>query len=221
MARVLTLSDLHFPAHHPRAFDFLKRLRDSYKPDIIVGLGDTCDQAAFTIKYAINPDGHSPGRELELARECVQELGKIFPELYLVESNHETRIFKKFYASGLPLAVQRRLSEIFDWPKGWEYKKDGIDIDGCHFFHGEGLNQQSWKTAHQKFRMSVVHGHVHSCAGIVFSNTSKNKLFVGNAGCMVDPTASNFDYAKNSIEKPILGTITVTDGCEPVFHHLK
>ena len=40
--RILVISDMHVPFHHPDAFDFLRALKKKYKPDRIVCIGDEC-----------------------------------------------------------------------------------------------------------------------------------------------------------------------------------
>ena len=42
-SRILFISDLHVPYHHPQAFEFLKHLKKKYNPTRIICLGDECD----------------------------------------------------------------------------------------------------------------------------------------------------------------------------------
>mgnify|MGYP001488392671 CR=1 FL=1 len=41
-SRILFISDLHIPYHHPDSFDFLRYLKDKYKPTRVISLGDEC-----------------------------------------------------------------------------------------------------------------------------------------------------------------------------------
>ena len=44
-SRILCISDLHMPFHHPKAFQFLRALKDKYKPTFVVCMGDEADKA--------------------------------------------------------------------------------------------------------------------------------------------------------------------------------
>ena len=74
---VLVISDLHIPYHHKDAFKFLKALKDKYKPDLIVNIGDELDQHQISM-HDHNPDLMSAGDELKSSRVYVKELEKIF-----------------------------------------------------------------------------------------------------------------------------------------------
>jgi predicted MPP superfamily phosphohydrolase len=54
-SRILTISDLHIPAHHPQAFDFLKLLNKTIRPQIVVNGGDELDKHALSM-HDSDPD---------------------------------------------------------------------------------------------------------------------------------------------------------------------
>ena len=62
---ILCISDLHIPAHHPQAFDFLKLLKKTLKPDLIVNGGDELDKHALSM-HDSDPDLPSAGDELSI-----------------------------------------------------------------------------------------------------------------------------------------------------------
>lgn len=221
LARVLAISDLHCPYEHPKALDFLKQIRDRFKCDKICCLGDELDQGSFSLKYAMNPDGPSPGHELELAIESLERFYNAFPHVDVLESNHGYRIFKKAIASGLPSRVIRRYQEILNYPKGWAMVGPRLEVDGVLYVHGEGFNGSSWVHAHNRVKQSFVCGHIHSRGGVVYSQSHKRRYFSMNAGCLIDPKADAFRYAINSIEKPTLGCGVVIDGEEAYFIPMK
>ena len=90
--RVLLLSDLHIPFHHPDSFDFLKALKKKYKPDFILCGGDETDCSALSF-HDSNPDMDSAGKELIEAKKHIHELEKIFPKMILLHSNHSSLIY--------------------------------------------------------------------------------------------------------------------------------
>jgi hypothetical protein len=210
---------MHAPWDHRYARDFLCRVRDKFKPDRIVNLGDEVDLHGFSAKWPADPNLHSPARELELARESLARYYKEFPNVDVLESNHGARIFRKVLVSGLPRMVIKRYSELFGWPKGWHYAGDHLIIDGVYYTHGEGISGGSWHLAHQKLKCSVVLGHLHSRAGVIYSVTKRYKHFVLNAGCLIDTENEDgpFAYGKHIIEKPVLGCGLIVNGEQAMF----
>jgi hypothetical protein len=158
----------------------------------------------------------SATEELEYAIDSLQAFYKEFKEVSVVESNHGLRIFKKARVSGLPTAVMRRYTEILEYPSGWHFVSE-IECDGVYYLHGDGLNHSTWRTAHEKFKMSTVCGHLHSRAGVVYSRNRKKQYFAANFGCLIDPRHRAFDYGKNCLEKPTLGCGVVIEGSEAQF----
>ena len=65
MAKVLAIPDLHCPFQHPDAFRFLRAVKNKYKPNQVVCLGDEIDAHALG-RWTTDADGYSPGHELEL-----------------------------------------------------------------------------------------------------------------------------------------------------------
>lgn len=193
------------------------RVRDQFKCDRVVNMGDEVDLRSFSTRWPLDPDAPNAGSELELAVESLEDYYKEFQHVELCESNHGIRIFKKAFASGLPRAVIRRYEEIFKHPKGWHYNDEGLTIDGVLYIHGDGFNQGSWRLAHQKLKQSVVIGHLHSGAGVVYSNTRKGRQFAFNSGALINPKHAAFAYGKHFIEKPVLGCGVVIDGEEAYF----
>jgi UDP-2,3-diacylglucosamine pyrophosphatase LpxH len=215
VARVLYVSDLHCPNEHPKALDHLKKIRNKFKCDRIVFLGDELDAAAFS-KYPLNPDMPNAGEELELAIKHLKPFYKEFPEAKVLSSNHGERIFKKCLVSGLPSAVIRRYAEILQYPVGWELVEE-TEIDEVLAMHGDPFNKSSWRIAHEKVKQSIVMGHIHSSAGIFYSQLRKKKLLCANFGCLIDVRRMAFDYGKKCIEKPCIGSGVVIDGEEAHF----
>lgn len=217
MARVLVISDLHCPWEHPKALDHLLKTQDKFKCDRVVCIGDEIDQHTFSTKWPADPDLPSPSHELELAIESLQKFYLNFPNVEVVPSNHGIRIFKRARVSGLPLMILRRYEEILKFPKGWHMNSDAIDIDGVHYFHGEGLNHGTWKNAHHKLKQSAVFGHLHSNGGVVYSQSKKKRYFALNTGCLIDTNAKAFEYGRLYLDKPTIGCGVVIDGEEAFF----
>lgn len=213
---VLVCPDLHFPFHHPDAFRFLKDMRDEFKPDIFVNLGDECDFAALSF-HDKNPQMPGANDELEQAKECMKKLFKIFPDALVCSSNHTSRSFRAAYKAGIPSQMIKAYKELFEAPPGWSWH-DRIIINDVCFIHGDpksGFNAARQWMIEQ--RMSTCIGHVHGHAGVGYSASPFNQTFWMNAGCLIDLHALAFRYGNSYAHKGTLGCGIVRGGKEAFF----
>lgn len=212
---VLAIPDLQIPFHHKDALKFLIWLKNKYKPTMVVCLGDEVDMHALS-DYDHDPDGYSAGTELRKSLEELKKIYKVFPKVKVVTSNHTSRPFRKAFKCGIPRAFLRDYHDFLEAPEGWEWR-DSWEIDGVHYFHGEGYSGQ---TAHIKAAIargrSVVHGHLHTNAGIHYIANSESLIFGFNAGCLIDSKAYAFAYSKHNANKPIIGAGVIIKGV-PIF----
>jgi hypothetical protein len=194
---------------------FLKAVESKFKPSKIVCLGDEMDAHAIS-DYDKDPDGMSPGDELEEALEHMHKLYKVFPNTMVCTSNHTARPYRKAYKFGLPRAFLKSYSEFLQAPKGWVWQ-DKWEIDDVIYEHGEGFSGQQGaiKSALGNMQSTVI-GHLHSWAGIQYSANPKHLIFGFNAGCLIDKNSYAFAYGAKLKHKPILGCGIVDRGI-PVF----
>lgn len=204
---VLAIPDLHCPFEHPDALEFLKTVRDKFKPTKIVCLGDEADFAGFS-RFPKDPDGLGPGLELQKAIEHLIPFYLAFPKAMVCFSNHTVRPLKMMFMAGLPEAMYPTYSTLLNAPDGWSWA-DHWMIDGVRYFHGEG---RSGQYAHINFlrgyKTSVVHGHVHSWGSVSHDGV----LFAVNSGCLIDETAYCFKYARTMVTRPSLGCSIINKG---------
>lgn len=170
----------------------------------------------MSLKFAADPNGFSPGHEYELMIESMQKLYRLFPKVKVCESNHGSRPLKKAFHYGLPRVFLRLQHEFMQAPVGWQWRSHW-EIDKVLYLHGDSFNQSSWMRAYNIHRQSVVMGHLHSRAGVVYSNTAYSRVFAANFGCLINPEAYAFAYGKIYPEKPCLGAGIVLDGKEAYF----
>jgi hypothetical protein len=187
-------------------------VRDKYCPTIVVCLGDEADFAAFS-RFPQDPDGHSAGKELQLAIDHLTPFYRAFPEVLVCTSNHTVRPLKKMFLAGLPAAMYPTYSTLLNAPDGWVWNHHHT-IDGVRYIHGEG---KSGANAHINFlrayKQSVVIGHIHSYAAISY----EGGLFAANSGCLIDTTAYAFQYAKQMPIPVNLGCTIITEGRRAEF----
>jgi len=200
MAHVLAITDNQSPFDHPDALPFLLALKKYFNTDTVVHLGDEADFHALSA-YTPDPDGFSPGHEIEAAIQSLEKYYQAFPNVAVCESNHTDRIAKRAYRAGLPASAIKPLKEILRAPKGWEWRERWW-IDGVNFEHGHQLFGR-WSSPKTALRRAVenrgcstVFGHMHSCFGVYSEKTLAGRKFAACGGCLVDEDAYAFAYGK-------------------------
>lgn len=209
---VLVIPDIHCPFEHPDALAFLCAVRDKIKPTHVVCLGDEMDFHAIS-RWPSNPDGLSAGQEYARGVEHLLPFYREFPDVLVCTSNHTVRPFKKAFEAGLPAAMMPSYSTMLRAPEGWVWEHSHV-IDNVRYIHGEGKSGQNSHLAFiRAYKQSVVHGHIHSYAAVSY----EGETFGMNAGCLIDPKAYAYAYAKNMPIAVNLGCGIVTDGRKAVF----
>lgn len=213
-ARVLILSDQHFPYAHPDIFKFLEAIKKHYRPDRVVNIGDEIDGHSISMHEGKDPDLLSPGKELELAIQRIQRLQKIFPDMDLVESNHGSLVYRRAKFFGIPLRAIRTYADVLDVdPKRWRWHRDLTlkmsNGEYVYFCHGKSGNPLKLS---KSVSMSSVQGHFHSKFSINYWANSRGLYFDLVVGCLIDPKSEAFAYGANSVDRPIIGTAIILDG---------
>lgn len=211
MSRILVIPDLQHPFAHPYALKFLKRVRDDYKTDVTICVGDEADAAALS-RYPKDPDGMSAGAELRKTRRALKPYYAEFPNVRVCNSNHQQRLYKRAFESGIPRDLIVGYREYLAAPRGWQWA-DQWQVDGVVFEHGD---RASGATTGPKLidanHRSTVYGHHHSTAGLGYVRKGHNTLFWMNVGCLIDENSYAMSYTKMHRTKPVLSCGVVLDG---------
>ncbi len=211
MKNVLSISDLHAPFQHPDALKFLDWVAHRYKTEIVTCTGDEVDMHAMS-DYDSDPDGLTAGLELEAALYSLKPLYKLFPDVKVCTSNHTSRPYRKAFKHGIARAYLRDYRDFLQAPQGWVWA-DSWEIDGVLYEHGEAFSGANAAFRHAMGRMrSVVIGHTHTQGGIQWYSSGIQSIFGLNSGCLIDPAAYAFKYAKNAAAKPVLGCGVILKG---------
>jgi hypothetical protein len=183
---VLVLPDLHSPAVHPDAIPFLQAVRQRFKPNVFLQLGDEVDFQALS-RFPKNPDMHSAGAELSAAIEGLIPFYKEFPNMKICVSNHTSRSARAAFGAGIPRAFLKHISMVLNAPDGWEWAEEW-EIDGTMYFHGDrGKSGQYAHIGYLKgFKKNVVIGHIHAWGGVNWEGPH----FAMNTGCLIDPNTT-------------------------------
>lgn len=209
--KVLVIPDLQIPFHHKDAFSFLKEVKKKVQPNKVVCIGDSIDAHALS-EYLPNPSGMSAGDEHKLTMKYMKELYKIFPNVIEVESNHNSRVFRRAYKSGIPEEFLKSYAEFLEAPKGWKFIKK-VEIDGVKYEHGHAHGgRYAARYAVERNMKSTVIGHHHSNGGIHYIANEDRMLFGMNVGCLIDEASYAFEYQRDNVWKPTLGCGIVNKG---------
>lgn len=216
MSTVLVIPDYQTPFEHEDAVEFLKLVKKTHQPDVVVQIGDLLDQHYYS-KYGPSSKAVDGKEEIKQAVINLRAgLYKLFPEVFVCWGNHDLRISTRASSAGLDSSLLKTYEEIIQSPKGWLFS-DKWEIDGVIYEHGIGRSgyQGALKAAQANMQSTVI-GHLHSCAGILWYGNKKKLIFGFNVGALVDDNKYAFEYARFSSQKSILGCGLVIDGI-PVF----
>jgi hypothetical protein len=210
MARVLTIGDVHEPVAHPGYLSFCRDLRDKYKCDEVVFIGDIIDWHAISF-HTRHPEAPGPLDEYTLAFNRVKRWKRVFPTARVCIGNHDERIIRVAEEAGIPKAFLKSYSEIWN-TKNWRWTHDTI-IDGVYYFHGTGSGgvHPAFNSMTKRL-MSVVQGHIHSAAGIKWKASPDRRVFGMDTGCGIDDRAYAFAYGRHQAVRSILSAGIVLDG---------
>ncbi len=214
---VLVISDLQIPFQHHDSLDFLEGAKRKYKPTQIVCIGDEVDFHALG-SWDHDPDGLSPGHELQKAVQALKEYYDLFPEVKSCISNHTSRPFRRAFKFGIPKAFIKSYSEFLEAPEGWEWRDYWI-IDDVRYEHGDALKggaQGALNSACIQNQRSTVFGHYHTGAGIKYVASPESLIFSFNVGCLIDRHSYAFSYMTTAKNRPVLGLGVVQQGV-PTF----
>jgi hypothetical protein len=212
--RVLLIPDLHCPYHHRKLLPFLRYLKQKYKPDIVIFLGDEVDGHSWSF-HNHDPELPSPGEELRKAIKVLQKVYKIFPDAYILNSNHGSLLNRKTKANGLPQEILRPLRDLYKTP-GWSWwDRIVLNTDSGPVLIGHGMSGQELGWAKSE-GMSTVEGHYHTIFRVSWKSfLSGKELFSMHLGCLINYTALAFEYARTNMHPPMMGAGILRPDGEP------
>lgn len=211
MKTILVIGDLHAPYMHKDAAKFLKAVKQKYKPDEVIFMGDEIDNHALSY-HEHDPDLPSAKDEIEQAITQLQPIYKLFPKATILESNHGSLVYRKALTAGIPSQVLKNYGEVIRAPKGWKWRFDytiKTFTVGVYFHHGK---TSAYEKLSKNMAMSACQGHFHNKFYICYWSSPIGLYWDANAGCLVDNRSRAMAYGKNNLQKPILGVLVIVDG---------
>lgn len=194
-ARVLIISDLHFPYQDNKAITLALNYGLEKQVDCILINGDLLDFATIS-RHEKDFRARSVAEEFESVRVFLQELRKAFPKTKIVfkEGNHDERWEKWLYVKApeifddkeFTLETRLRLGEL-----GIDIVKDKrpVKIGKLTILHGHELAGGSGgvnpaRATFLKTLDSVVVGHYHKSSSHVETTMNGSMISVQSIGCL-------------------------------------
>lgn len=216
----IIIGDTHVPFEKEGYLDFCLDIQKKYKAGSVIHIGDVVDNC-YSSFHDNNPDGMGAGEELDFAISKLKQWYKAFPEVKVTLGNHCQIIQRKAFAAGLSKKWIKGLAEVLEVPN-WQFEID-YEINNVLYTHGTGTSGD--KAAYNKAlhrRKSIVQGHLHSQASIMWNTSNIDKIFAMQVGCGVDESKYAFDYAKNFPKKFIISCgLVLENGTLPVLELMK
>ena len=207
--RIGVVGDLHIPFTHPRYMEFCSDIFAEWGVDRVHFVGDIVDNHAIS-RYDTNPDGYSANDEYARAVYEVKQWHDRFGPATVCIGNHDDRHYRTAKAAGLPSAYVKQYAKLWGTPN-WTWDTS-FDIEGVYYEHGSTSGKTAALNAVLNRRRSVVMGHTHTYAGVLWHTNDDGRAFGLNAGCGIDVRAYAFEYGKNMMPRPALGCGIVIDG---------
>lgn len=209
-SKVLVIPDLHCPADHPEALDFLRWTREQFDCDTVMSIGDVSDFLSITF-HQVAPEAPSPKQEIDLTVAGLQKYHDEFPGIKVVAGNHDMRVARKAASSQIPYLALRSLCDIIGVPS-WEFVPE-LELDGVLYRHGAGGGVNGASRLALKMQMPVVAGHIHSAFGVAYTGRGIWGLQVGT---LIDYNDMRFDYGRQGTYVNHLGCGVVLEGHTPI-----
>jgi len=210
--RVLILSDLHIPAEHPSAYDFLSAINKQFKPTYVISIGDILDVASIQASRPNSPIVDSPILELSKTRKKLKKYQKLFPKLDITIGNHDLRVRRKAELNGIPADFLKDFNQLLDIEADWKWHdKVILKIDGQDWYFTHNFKRDVLQSA-KELGCSFVSGHFHTQYSLSMTSSPSKLITAISCGCLIDPHHPAFEYQKTFIKRPVIGTAIIDNG---------
>lgn len=210
--KVLLFGDVHEPYSHPDYIDFLADLNRTYKPDLVVNMGDLLD-FHDTSYHPSDPSLPSADEEFELARHKIQNgVCKIFKKFTSLFSNHSDLPLRQARTAKLSQHYIKSHASALGINKNKYIWVPELTINlptgPLLMVHNRGANI----TINAKEEgMSMAQGHYHSACKVEWFG-GNNPKFGLQVPCLIDRMSYAFRYGVTHKKKPITGAALILNG---------
>ena len=209
MPNVLVIGDTHAPFTLDGYLKHLTKTYERFNCTKVVHIGDIIDQH-YSSFHQPSPDGFGAGEELTRAVASIAPFYEAFPNVTVCLGNHDRIVLRKAFASGVSERWIKDFNKVLEVPK-WKFV-DEHEIDDVIYIHGTGNSGDgaALRVAKER-RQSVVMGHVHTSAGVLYSGGGEKRIFGMQVGCGLDKTAYAFQYAQGFAKNMVMSCGVVLD----------
>lgn len=215
--RILLIPDTHFPYEHGNTFDFLRRVKNKYKPTKVIHMGDMIDNYALNY-HEKNPDSDSAEDDFRKTQVLVNKLIKLFPRMDILLGNHDKLGVRKAKTIGLPSRYIRSLSEIYNMPITWKWHSE-LNItmnDGRNLMLKHNLSKNPLSVA-KHYNTCYAQGHYHEDMRVDWVMTKWKSVFGITCGSLIDDKSMAMDYNKGNLKRPELGCVLIVNGVPKII----
>lgn len=210
-SRILVISDMHIPYHHPDALEFLQHLKDKHKPTRVICMGDELDKHALSY-HDSDPDLSSAGDELRKSIPITKELEAMFPVMDILDSNHGSLVWRKAKTHGIPRHYIKSYNDVLGVSRDWVWHNDLTvklpNGSNCYFHHGKTNDVIKLS---QQMGMNCVQGHYHESFKVDYWGNPTGLFWGMQTACLINDKSYAFSYNNVNIKRPIIGTGLIID----------
>ena len=142
-----------------------------------------------------------------------EELEKLFPKMFLLESNHGSMAFRKANTAKIPVELLKPYHEMLGVSNKWTWH-DSLVLEASngqkiYFVHQQSSNVLQVCAA---VSMNVVQGHYHTKSCIHYTSSPEKLMGAMNVGCMIDKENLAFKYSRVIVKRPVISCAVITNG---------
>ena len=205
------IGDTHLPYERS---GYLEHCRETFAENgvnRVIHIGDLVDHHALSF-HDSEPLLRGASGELMDARDRLQPWFDAFPELELIEGNHDAIPGRQLKKIGMdPDQWMRQISEVYDFPPGWNVVPY-VYSNGVHYHHGEtALGVNGFRNDSRARFCNTVSGHAHGNAGVSYTATDHRLVYGCAVGCGIDERSMAFAYGRHFKLKPVLSCAVIAD----------
>lgn len=224
--KIAVMSDTHCPYEDPKSVDLFIKVLKSWKPDVLVHIGDLVDFYSLS-SFSKNPDKQTSFlTELEKVWALMDRLDGLAPRKVFTEGNHCNRLQRYLFDRApelygyldVPKALQLK-------ERGWEYYpyQEVATIGGVGFVHDLGYaGVNATRQTVQAYPDNIVFGHSHRFASYTAGNLKRDTYTAWNVGWLGDPRQIDYLPSVKVKQDWTHGFLLITiDGGIPFFQPCK
>lgn len=206
------IGDTQLPAEHPGYLSFCEDTFEAWDCTRFIHMGDfaDCHNQAF---HDHHPECGGPRAEYDETVRKAEDWYSVFPNLTLLDSNHDWRPARVAAKFGFVPEMLTPLPILWKVPE-WKWVENVV-IDGCLFVHGDGCGggeHPAWNYLKKINDYSVAMAHFHTKCGLKWRTGNLSRRFGWDVGCGVDRLHPGMRYDRKNPIKPILACGVLIDG---------